>query len=61
MEEITEIIKELKTAKKAYVIALEYDYCPHQGDPGYEDGIDHYSGCRPDEIIGSISRLIDKL
>ena len=55
------IIKELKTAKLAYELALEWGYCPSNGDSAYVDGIDEYSGSRPDEIAHDILRLIDKL
>ncbi len=56
-----EIIEKLKNARKAYEIALEYDYCPFNGDDGYEEGIDEHSGDRPDQIADYICRLIDKL
>lgn len=58
---LEDIIKELRVAKKAYSISLEYDYCPSNGDKGYKKGIDEYSGSRPDEIALMICNLIDKL
>jgi len=56
-----EVIKILKIAKISYELALDYDYCPSKGKMGYVEGIDGYSGCRPDEIAHAIMILIGRL
>jgi hypothetical protein len=54
-------IEELKKARKAYELALEYDYCPSEGKSGFDPDTEEYSGLRPDEIAGAIMRMIENI
>lgn len=68
-------ILELKKLNAAYNAALEFDYCPGAGkfksvkelgefglkDTELKDALNENQGCRPDEIAGSISSVIESL
>ena len=69
---IMEKIVELKRLKKAYLIALEFDYVPINTVENVEKisnyiGIfeicilDKFRGLNPDEIVNRIITVIDKL